>query len=1132
MRDPHYRKILDGLEGPLDPSLFEDCVVDLLRESYPGLVPVRGGQDAGMDGAIGDGAGAPFPLVVTTAKNVIGNLTRSLDSHSASGSPRRRIVLATSRVLTPVKRRNLQRRATEKGYLLVQIHDRHDLASRLYRNSRWAHDLLGLTGTPSALSAIPLRSLREDLPLIGRDADLAWLRDSAEDRLLVGQPGSGKTHLLLQLVREGTGLFLASDDESAIASDCRDLDPKTVLVDDAHLDPGRLDRLRRLRSEIGARFAIIATTWPGYEDDVAAAMGQLSEEKIRRLELLTRRQIVEVLRAIGIEEPEDDPYLWMLVDQSSNRPGLAVLLGSLWLQGEWRAVISGEGLRRSLLPALRRVLEFDPIQLLACFALGGDSGMNMGSVAKFLQLGRDEIRRRVVGASHGGVLKVFPDSARLAVQPAVLRSALLNDVFFTPPAHDFGDLLPEVESKGDAVETLLRAARVGAPIPRQDLRVLVAEAGSTTSWQGLATFGEADGKWVLDRYPGELREIAAAVLISAPRAAIRRLLQESGSAEGPLHSNPGHPLRILQDWVQEIPFVPGHGDQTDLASSLIRRRLLVEEVGGFIGSGGDRAVAIRAGCLALSPRLESHRETVTGEAVTIRQGLLPASFVPEILELWGSLHPEIGELDEETWAVLEEVLHQWSYPHVLGADLEQEETAALRVVSQQMIRDLEARAERRPGLWSSLRRWADVVHLPLDRAGDEDFNTLYPSEYHLPPESWQQEEEKQRTAARDLARDWSTAIPVESARRLAGYEREAQVFGHRESVAFHSFGETLAKEVAAPESWVGALIEHRVSANLVSPFLHRIVSQQRPGWFDCLRDVLHIEKYGTLGAMEALRVEGLDSELLAVAIEKIHPHLIEGACRWGDVPLGTLKFLLRHPRAEIALAAATGEWACDPKGEVHSEIEQDWRTVVLDAGAGGGIERLRRSNHHLKEILRSAPDVASDWLRARLRDAGDYEVVAVDGVYAAAVRALGEDQRASILNELPETYFGGRLALLLVGRSPRLYRRLLGLRHLADHQLEPLAGGPPGGDWPELAELALEAGYEPMHVAAAAFYPPMTISGSGVEHWNRWREAFARLLQSSEGRLHSVAEQGLAIAAKYIDEAKEREHQFELTGRF
>jgi len=64
IRDPFYRDIVDRLDARLDPDLFEQCATDLLRDEWPSLVPVRGGTDAGMDGAIAEGEGRPSRLYV------------------------------------------------------------------------------------------------------------------------------------------------------------------------------------------------------------------------------------------------------------------------------------------------------------------------------------------------------------------------------------------------------------------------------------------------------------------------------------------------------------------------------------------------------------------------------------------------------------------------------------------------------------------------------------------------------------------------------------------------------------------------------------------------------------------------------------------------------------------------------------------------------------------------------------------------------------------------------------------------------------------------------------------------------------------------------------------------------------
>ena len=234
--DPFYHKIEQRLSGRLDPYLFEKCADDLLRKIYPTLVPIRGGHDAGMDGVIADSEGRCI-LVVTTGNDAAGNLRRNLDAHIQSGRKSRRVIFATSRVLTERKRANLDRVASECGFTLIQVHDGADFADRLYREPKWCRDLLRLSGDPCPLSVVP-RSERPLLntSIVGREEDAAWLRETKGDRLLVGQPGSGKTFLLQQLAKEGWGLFVISRDLGAIADGIREQEPTGVCTAPLKLD--------------------------------------------------------------------------------------------------------------------------------------------------------------------------------------------------------------------------------------------------------------------------------------------------------------------------------------------------------------------------------------------------------------------------------------------------------------------------------------------------------------------------------------------------------------------------------------------------------------------------------------------------------------------------------------------------------------------------------------------------------------------------------------------------------------------------------------------------------------------------------------------------------------------------------
>src|SRR5215210_2888415 len=119
-KDPFHQKILDALAGPLDPQVFEACMGDLLQNNFPGLVPVPGGNDAGMDAAVAGGNGDPFPLVCTTAERVHDNFKKSLDAFLKRGFPSRTVGLATSRALTPAEVRKLRELAKEKGFRLLE----------------------------------------------------------------------------------------------------------------------------------------------------------------------------------------------------------------------------------------------------------------------------------------------------------------------------------------------------------------------------------------------------------------------------------------------------------------------------------------------------------------------------------------------------------------------------------------------------------------------------------------------------------------------------------------------------------------------------------------------------------------------------------------------------------------------------------------------------------------------------------------------------------------------------------------------------------------------------------------------------------------------------------------------------
>src|SRR5438128_10107730 len=114
-RDPLFEHILRRLSEISDDQLFEACVNDLLRKEWPNLVPVPGGDDAGVDGAWADDKGKGL-LIATTGRKVLENVTKNLRQHIQASGDRRRVLVATSQNLSARQCRNIESRIKELGF--------------------------------------------------------------------------------------------------------------------------------------------------------------------------------------------------------------------------------------------------------------------------------------------------------------------------------------------------------------------------------------------------------------------------------------------------------------------------------------------------------------------------------------------------------------------------------------------------------------------------------------------------------------------------------------------------------------------------------------------------------------------------------------------------------------------------------------------------------------------------------------------------------------------------------------------------------------------------------------------------------------------------------------------------------
>lgn len=1120
-RDPFYQQILDALDGEVNPDLFEQCAADLLRATYPTLVPVQGGKDSGMDGAIADEQGNQFPLVTTTGQDVKGNLRRNLEVYVKSGRRGRQVVLATSQALTTTRKSNLYTEARRLGFTLHPINDRPAIANLLYRNPDWCLSLLGLTGNPPALSVVPIQSRPlYVIPPIGRDEDLLWLESSLEDALLVGQPGSGKTFLLHMLTQSSGALFAVSRNITEIANAVRAQNPLVIMVDDAQLDIEFLRHLRHMREEIGAEFRILASCWPGEQQQIANAMN-LAERQIRALERLPREQMLQIVNSVGIFGP--NILIREILDQSEGRPGLAVTLAELCMRGATQEVALGDALQRDLVPFLESRIGTSASSILAILSLGDNYGLPGDVVVQALGRSPDEVATIIRQLEYSGVIWVNGD--HYSLRPEALRYAIIRDSFFNArvpvlPQHSLRSLIDRINHRGDATVAIIGAMAVGARMDQHWLQTLVTQsiaANQERIWKNYTGLGRAQANWVLENHPQRIITVAFPALFHAPERAIPILLEQSVNDVRELHSNPDHPLRILEDWVE--------AGEPGTEEPLRRRVTVLDSVTTWLRRGGDRNTILGALRIALSPNFErTTTDVAAGKTVTFTFGFITQHDMEQLQARWPAVLDILHQLEITNWQYVMDTVRSWAHPLARGAEIPQPQIDFMQNFARCMLTDLVRIAGDHPGVLAQLRNAAQNLDLELDISINEEFQILYP-ERDL-KKDWRTELQRQREAVVHLAEQWAGLQPSSVAQLIAELNQEAAL-GH--AGWQHWPTEVLCPEIAGRVDtkleWLRAFAQAGLDSAYIFPFLQQAVIQNEPGWaeiaFSCLEQApLRGAPISLVLSMEDPPQDLLDAVLNRV--EEFHG-LVEHLCLRDQVPEPTLTRLLRHQTPSIAIAAAEGHWNSDPQHTVSDSVRTDWENVVIQYFSYD-------QDYELQTVFAELPSLAEAWLRARMADV-DNRFYSYHDALRSAIGALSTESRSDLLRDIPSTnlYRYDDLVRGLVGNDSDVFRTLLATDHLRSLHLVPLHGSPTE-IWVSKALVALEFEYSPEAIAYAAFGGLTSWSGNESDHYNGWLQAFERLLSHDDRRIREIGDVGVEYSRARREEALKKEKIEEIYG--
>ncbi|MCK4598865.1 hypothetical protein KAU37_03430 [Candidatus Bipolaricaulota bacterium] len=1070
-----------------------------------------------MDGAVGHVSEEPSPVIATTAKDVSGNLRRSLEQRIGSGSSSRRALLATSQFLTATRRKNLHRRAEERGFKLINIHDQLWFAEKLCRDSFWRRELLGLTGDPPALSAIPYSmGTSAGRELIGRNGDRDKLLSIHGDRLLVGQPGSGKTFLLSKLAMTGDLLFVVSDDRQGIANEIREAESVPMLVvDDAH-NESQLSLLRdllQIRSDIGAEFEIIATSWPG---NAAVQVGEvlgIPNEQVVKLEQLTIDDIVKVLSDTGIAGPR-----WLvaeLVQQAEGRPGLAATLATACRFGEWPDVASGRRLEKYVLGHIGRASSEQARAVLASLAIGGDAGMPMSAVAEALSLPYIEVRETISTLEFSGVIRRVGEN--LSIRPAQLRHGLVRDTFYCGPTSlPLDPLLARTPSIADTAQVLIGAAARGASIEDDVLRALVRASDSDSVYEAYAWLGAPETQWVLQTAPGRVLMLADAALHRAPDLAIPLLLEKAIGDDRELHSTPSHPLRLIQDWVGEA--LPLKGE------AVARRRTLLASLREWAASGGDYHVCLRALPSVLSPRFGRYFPEPSSELRgTYQFGFLSLDEVAELRELWSDVLELLERTPSLDWNIVLELLGAWAQPLSMRGELSDEVRTLLQEHGRGILRDVVPLALGRPAIIQKLRAIAQYLGVEVDFQVDHDFEILFPERSREDNANWKDTDNREAMSVRELAQDLCRSGSEDATERLSLAEKEASLLDRKWPRWTPYVTGVIAEHTDDPLAWLQCARAVGLPQDVAAPFLWRAADLAADGWASVVRDLIDDSAYREMALSFCLQRNDTPESVLEEALCRLEGHskLVELIVFRGGIPVPLVRRLLGHSDREVALAAAQGEWASDPKGQVRDGLQSAWEATV---------EQHARDEYWVSEALRCNRDLAFRWL-VRLLEGEPRHLWKLEEQIQAAIEALTSEQKLSLMERLPATYSVSDLVDALVNNDMNLYEVLLTTPSLELFHLIPL-GRKPDLAWREKATLALQHGYPPDRIARATFHLGKGRSWCGKESnmWQEWVDAFTVFCSDPDEGIREVAETGKAYATAEFDRAREQERRESIYG--
>lgn len=951
---------LSDTRARISPDDFEDCATSLLSPIHPGLVPITGGSDFGIDAEITEDEQATG-VIITSSRTWDGakkSLRGSLRSIRKNEVPVARVVVVNLAEANRSKREKLKDIAKEFDCELLQVYDRAWFANQFRENPDWRRKILDIEGGPFSFSRQP-RGARPDeqqLSTIGRDALIAEVNESDSDVTLFGVPGVGKSHVASKL---GDALFLERQPTpERLLDDLIETRPALVIVDDAGARLQDLELLLQLRKAEKLGYRIIATCWPHETDQVADHLPNTARFEV---DLLTREELGTILRERGITRLS---VIVHLLNQANGRPAWALNLADLLIrESDWKSVWTGRALRDKIFAFLRMSnASNDAVDVLGTLALVDQvNDDQVRRLADLLGIRQPELIRLIRSVAIAGLVDVkdhehynhetkqVEHNQSYRVQPHIIAASVASEVYFsgTPSPvrlRDVKDAFPERAASIMQIQIytkLLGATHPRVPTTAELVAVLPDTNKDVELLRAFGRLGPEQAEAVVDIH---FARVTTALNTGYPPAAESEAKLLAERVADAMESNILGTFRtfvealdLLEDSGRDIkPAVKElveavrdarSGDQPQLADLM----KLVDALQALPEVDLTDTVWAALACEILAPTFEGNymNPEILNQFV-LQSFTWPATHMET---LYDSLQPGLASraagLTPAVQLELIDLLDKWvrianGWDLPFGGKTNKAQVLASKRIAKDIANTL-APAITTPGVRARFNKTVSSLNIRLDEP-DMLFTALTREREHLT--DYEEAMRRKEAALDEALAPFRRQAPDVLMEWLKSHEPEFAKAGQATTGAWQVFYRLASESELEPAKWLTAAIDHNLAG---SAFALIDACARADQLSDTLVDRLLADPDGRRGVISAVIGQSSNSALVQEVIDQLATddvQQLESAFVLRHITEPTRRALFTHPNENIRGTAAAlwaAEWTFDndPRPE-----DPDWLNAM------------------------------------------------------------------------------------------------------------------------------------------------------------------------------------------------------------